>query len=242
MSPSVSQLQANIRGVLARIARAAPDRPVALVAVSKTWGADRVADAVAAGHQCFGENYVQEAIAKVGALSARGIRPEWHFVGSLQSNKAKWVATHFDWFHGLTRASVADGLARHRPAHCGPLNVLIQVNISGEASKDGVSPDAVFDLAKYVAALPALRLRGVMGMAAPSDSVASQRADFARGRRAFEALRTVTTPGVAALEHIDTLSMGMSDDFEAALAEGANMVRVGSAIFGKRQQHEGQSE
>jgi PLP dependent protein len=230
MSPSPSQLQANLALVQARTQSAAPGRTVAIVAVSKTWGPEWVKAARALGHSAFGENYVQEAIVKIDAVADPSI--EWHFIGSLQSNKAKAVARQCHWFHALTRGNVAAALARHRPPGQDALNVLIQIDISGESSKDGIDVDSAMHLVDAVQQLPQLRLRGVMGMAAPTPDSGERRRQFALGRHAFDALLRHLGPEAGGA--FDTLSMGMSNDFEDALAEGATMIRIGSAIFGER--------
>jgi len=170
---------------------------------------------------------VQEALPKVAALA--DLRASWHFIGHIQGNKAREVAEGFDWAHGVDRLKIAQSLSRLRPAARKPLNVCIQVNISGEATKAGVQPGEAAALARGVAGLPGIRLRGVMGMASATPDNARQRAEFRALREVFEAL-------VAEGHEVDTLSMGMSDDFEAAIAEGATMVRVGTAIFGAREE------
>lgn len=213
-----------------RIARAAEAAgrdaaEVRLLAVSKTWPADSVREAVAAGQRAFGENYVQEGAEKVDALAALGL--EWHFIGPLQSNKTRLVANRFAWVHSIDRLKIAERLSAQRDPHLPPLDVCIQVNVSGEASKSGVAPAELPALAQAVAALPRLRLRGLMAIPEPTSDVAVQRARFA----ALRELRDRLNAGGLAL---DTLSMGMSDDLEAAIAEGSTMVRVGTAIFGSR--------
>ncbi|WP_395683353.1 YggS family pyridoxal phosphate-dependent enzyme [Dokdonella sp.] len=213
--------------VLARIAaaRQASATDVRLLAVSKTQPASAVRALHAAGQRAFGENYVQEALAKQAELADLGL--EWHLIGPLQSNKCREVAEHFDWLQTLDRAKLVDLLARHRPAARAPLNVLVQVNIDDEASKSGCTPGAVEGLAAAIAAQPALRLRGLMAIPAPSPDAAVRRAAFARMRALYDALRTKH-------RDLDTLSMGMSDDLDLAIAEGATMVRVGTALFGAR--------
>lgn len=196
-----------------------------LLAVSKTWPADSVREAAAAGQRVFGENYVQEGVAKVEALAGLGL--EWHFIGPLQSNKTRLVANSFAWVHSIDRLKIAERLSEQRDVHLPPLEVCIQVNVSGEASKSGVAPDDLPELARAVAALPRLRLRGLMAIPEPTSDVALQRARFASLRQLREQLN-------AGGLQLDTLSMGMSDDLEAAIAEGSTMVRVGTAIFGGR--------
>lgn len=196
-----------------------------LLAVSKTWPADSVREAAAAGQRAFGENYVQEGVAKVEALAGLGL--EWHFIGPLQSNKTRLVANSFAWVHSIDRLKIAERLSEQRDVHLPPLEVCIQVNVSGEASKSGVAPAELPELARAVAALPRLRLRGLMAIPEPTSDVALQRARFASLRQLREQLNAGGLP-------LDTLSMGMSDDLEAAIAEGSTMVRVGTAIFGGR--------
>ena len=216
-----------VRGRIERAERRFAREPgsVKLLAVSKAQGLERVRLAVATGQRLFGESYVQEALEKIKAIGHIGL--EWHFIGALQSNKTRAVAEHFDWVHGVERDSLARRLNDQRPETAPPLNVCLQVNVSGEASKAGVHPTAVAALAAAVAPLPRLRLRGLMTLPAPSEEFDRQRAAFRVVRELFDGLRT---DGYA----LDTLSMGMSDDLEAAIAEGATLVRVGSAIFGAR--------
>jgi len=223
----MSPIADNLQAVRLRISEAlqGDSRTVTLVAVSKTRPASAIAEALAAGQRDFGENYVQEALEKRAQLAGRGA--VWHFIGHLQGNKAKDVARHFDWVHGVDRERIAELLSRGRPADLPPLQVCVQVNISAEATKSGVAPGEALALARQVAGLPGLRLRGLMGMASPSGDEARQREEFAALRREFETL------SAAGLE-VDTLSMGMTHDFPAALAEGATMLRIGTAIFGER--------
>jgi pyridoxal phosphate enzyme (YggS family) len=226
----MSPIAQNLQQLQSRISEALQGdrRAVTLVAVSKTHGPERVREAYAAGQRDFGENYVQEAIAKIAALA--DLAAVWHFIGGLQSNKARDVAGNFDWVHGVDRAKIATLLSRHRPAGRAPLQVCVQVNISEEATKGGVKPGEALALARHVAALPGLRFRGLMGMASPSGDEAKLRAEFALLRRELEAIRASGLAG-------DTLSMGMSHDYAAALAEGATMLRIGTAIFGGREAH-----
>ncbi|MCX7660580.1 YggS family pyridoxal phosphate-dependent enzyme [Caldimonas sp.] len=222
----------NIQQVRDRIAAACASaqrdvQSVTLLAVSKTFGAAAVREALAAGQHRFGENYVQEALQKMTALADVRSQIEWHLIGPLQSNKTKAVAEHFDWVHSVDRLKIAQRLSEQRPAHLPPLQVCLQVNISGEASKSGLPPAEVGALARQVAALPRLRLRGLMAIPEPSDDPQAQR----RPHRALrELLAGLRAQGLA----LDTLSMGMSADLEAAIAEGATIVRVGTAIFGPR--------
>lgn len=206
-------------------ARAAGRPEARLLAVSKTQPAEAVAALAAQGQRAFGENYVQEAAAKIDALSALGL--EWHLIGHLQSNKADVAARLFDWVQTVDRPKLVAALARHRPAALPPLNVLVQVNIDDEASKSGCAPADIDALADAVAAQPRLHLRGLMAIPAPFPDEVPRRAAFRRMRALFDAL-AARHPG------IDTLSMGMSGDFELAIAEGATMVRVGTALFGAR--------
>jgi pyridoxal phosphate enzyme (YggS family) len=222
----------NIQQVRARIAQACasaerPVRSVTLLTVSKTFGADAVREAFAAGERCFGENYVQEGIDKIAALIDLRAQLEWHLIGPLQSNKTRVVAEHFDWVHSVDRLKIAQRLSDQRPAGLLPLNLCLQVNISGEASKSGLRPDEVAAIARDVAALPRLRLRGLMAIPEPAPTIEAQRAPH---RELRELLRSLQAQGLA----LDTLSIGMSDDLEAAIAEGATIVRIGSAIFGRR--------
>ena len=199
---------------------------VRLMAVSKTWPAEAVREAAEAGQRVFGENYVQEGVDKVEAL--RGMGLEWHFIGPLQSNKTRPVANAFDWVHSIDRLRIAERLSAQRDVHLAPLNVCVQVNVSGEDSKSGVAPEQAIELAHAVAVLPQLRLRGLMCIPEPTEDVALLRARFGLLRSLRDALLK------GGLE-VDTLSMGMSHDIEPAIAEGATIVRVGTAIFGERQ-------
>jgi len=201
--------------------------PVTLLAVSKTQPADAVRALAALGQRAFGENYVQEALAKQEELRDLGL--EWHLIGPLQSNKCREVAEHFDWLQTVDRAKLVGLLGRHRPPGRAPLNVLIQVNIDDEQSKSGCAPAAVASLAALIVAVPSLRLRGLMAIPAPAPEPARRRDAFTRMRALFDQLRT-------ALPGVDTLSMGMSDDYELAIAAGATMVRAGTALFGARRQ------
>ena len=218
-------LEARYRLLLDGIAAAAGGRPAALVAVSKMQPAAAVRALAALGQCAFGENYVQEALAKQRDLA--DLTLEWHLIGPLQSNKCREAARHFDWVQSVDRAKLLALLDRERPADRPALNVLLQVNIDGEASKSGCAPEDVMALAEAAAALPRLRLRGLMAIPEPHPDEAHRRAAFARMRVLFDALRS-HHPGC------DTLSMGMSDDWALALAEGATLVRIGSALFGAR--------
>lgn len=226
MATIASNLQA-VHAAVAAAAVAAGRNPgdIMLLAVSKTFAAEAVREAWHAGQRCFGENYVQEALHKMGTLGDLAI--EWHFIGPIQSNKTRPIAEHFAWVHGVDRMKIAERLSAQRPPGLPPLQLCIEVNISGEDSKGGVMPDEAEPLAHAVAALPHLKLRGLMAIPAPCDDTAGQRAAFARLRELYERLNR---QGL----RIDTLSMGMSHDFPAAIAEGATIVRIGTAIFGAR--------
>jgi PLP dependent protein len=204
-----------------------PVQSVTLLAVAKTFGADAVRHAHAAGQCAFGENYVQEALAKIDVLADLRAALEWHLIGPLQSNKTREVAAAFDWVHTVDRLKIAERLSAQRPEHLPPLQVCVQVNVSGEASKAGVVPAAAPALVRAVAALPRVCLRGLMSIPEPVEGIAAQRAPHRVLRELFESLRA---EGLA----LDTLSMGMSADLEAAIAEGSTIVRVGTAIFGGR--------
>ena len=202
---------------------------VQLLAVSKTFPPEAVVEAIACGQRAFGENYLQEALDKQLAVTAAvpGVPIEWHFIGPIQSNKTRPIAASFAWVHTVDRLKIAQRLSEQRPDGMAPLNICLQVNISGEASKSGITADELPELARAVALLPNLRLRGLMAIPEPELNLARQRAPFARLREMLEQLRD---DGLA----VDTLSMGMSADMAAAIAEGATIVRVGSAIFGSR--------
>lgn len=220
----------NLASVRARIAAACkaagrPENAVGLLAVSKTFGAAEIRQAHAAGQRAFGENYLQEALDKQAELA--GLPLEWHFIGPVQSNKTRGLAERFDWVHGVERLKIAQRLSEQRPPDLAPLNVCVQVNVSGEASKSGCTPAEGLELCRAVAGLPRLRLRGLMAIPAPGGGGADARAPFRQLRELFGELRR------AGLE-VDTISAGMSDDLEDAIAEGATIVRVGSSIFGKR--------
>lgn len=223
-------IAANLQAVLQRIERATAAagrnaNSVRLLAVSKTWPAACVEEAFRAGQRAFGENQEQEAVRKIAALAHLPI--EWHFVGPVQSNKTRPIAEHFAWVHSIEREKVARRLSEHRPEGLGPLMVCVQVNVSGESTKSGIPPAEAHALARFVAGLPRLRLRGLMTIPAPSDDPAVQRSQFRRLHDLYAELRS------SGLD-IDTLSMGMSDDLEAAIMEGATLVRIGTAIFGPR--------
>ena len=223
----------NLQQVHERVARACaeagrPVRSVTLLTVSKTFGAAAVREAVAAGEHRFGENYVAEGVEKIAALADLRAALEWHLIGPLQSNKTRVVAEQFDWVHSVDRLKIAQRLSEQRPPHLAPLQVCLQVNISGEDSKSGLKPEEVSSLAHAVAALPRLALRGLMAIPEPAADPLARRAPH---RALRELLLRLQAEGLATL---DTLSMGMSADLEAAIAEGATLVRVGTAIFGGR--------
>ena len=209
-----------------RIAESQFQRPpgsVCLLAVSKTHPATAVAALAAAGQHCFGENYLQEALDKMAELAALNL--EWHFIGPIQTNKTRGIAEHFAWAHSVDRLKIAERLNAQRPDHLPPLNICLEVNIDREPSKHGFDENALADAVRAVAALPRLRLRGLMAIPAPSTDFVAQRQPFARLRQWAERLHRV---------ELDTLSMGMSDDLEAAVAEGTTLVRIGTALFGPR--------
>ena len=220
-----------MQAIQERIAHAAlnsgrPVESVRLLAVSKTWPAPALRKAYAAGQTAFGESYLQEALEKIAALADLPL--EWHFIGPIQSNKTRPIAENFAWVHSVDRLKIAERLAQARPANLPPLNICLQVNISGEDSKSGATPAEVAKLARATAALPRLKLRGLMAIPRPTENIAEQQAQFRLQRKLFDQLNA---EGLG----LDTLSMGMSDDLEAAIMEGATIVRVGSAIFGKRE-------
>ena len=221
----MSFLEAAWRNVMGRAEAAAAGRPVRVLAVGKTRPAADLHALALLGQRAFGENYVQEARAKQAELAADDL--EWHLIGPLQSNKCRDIARHFDWLQTLDRAKLVPLLDRERPLDAKPIEVLVQVNIDDEASKSGCAPGDISALADAVAASSRLRLRGLMAIPAPHADPAQRQAAFARMRGMFDRLRD-THAG------IDTLSMGMSDDFELAIREGATMVRVGSVLFGDR--------
>jgi pyridoxal phosphate enzyme (YggS family) len=228
----MTSIAANLQAVRERIAtacRAAGRREdsVSLLAVSKTWPAADLRQAAVAGQAAFGENYVQEAVDKIAAL--RGLGLEWHFIGPLQSNKTRLVAENFDWVHSVDRLKIAERLAAQRPATLPPLELCLQVNVSGEASKSGCAPADAPALAAAILRLAGVRLRGLMAIPEPGADVALQRRRFATLRATLERINAESGAG------LDTLSMGMSDDLEAAIMEGATIVRVGTAIFGQRE-------
>jgi len=226
----MTTISANLQAVLARIDAAAkkygrnPD-DISLLAVIKTWPAANVRVAVDAGQRAFGENYVVEGVDKATELAGLGL--SWHFIGPLQNNKTRRVAETFDWVHSVDRLKIAERLSEQRPEGLPPLQICLQVNVSGEETKSGTALSELPQLARQVSRLPRLVLRGVMAIPAPLEDFTAQRQSFCLVREAYERLRG---EGLA----LDTLSMGMSHDLEAAIAEGATLVRVGTAIFGER--------
>jgi pyridoxal phosphate enzyme (YggS family) len=217
----------HIAGAAGAVSR--NEQEITLLAVSKTFGPEDVLEAARAGQRAFGENYLQEALDKMAALRAMdsGLLLEWHFIGPIQSNKTRPIAEHFDWVHSIEREKIAQRLSEQRPAGLAPLNVCIQVNISGENSKSGATVEEAEALAHQIAVMPGLKLRGLMAIPEPAGDFERQRAPFRRLRELYERLRAQRLA-------LDTLSMGMSADMAAAIAEGATMVRIGTAIFGQR--------
>ncbi len=221
----LQQVQARI--VTACTAAGRDPASVRLLAVSKTFPAEALREARAAGQRAFGENYVQEGLAKIEMLADLRGEIEWHCIGPLQSNKTRPVAGQFDWVHSIDRLKIAERLSEQRPAGLAPLQVCLQVNVDGGANKSGVAADEALALARAVAALPRLRLRGLMAIPEPAADFEAQRALFLRAAAVYEQIRA---DGIA----LDVLSMGMSADLEAAVAAGSTMVRIGTAIFGGR--------
>lgn len=231
---SISENLQLVQHRIANSAQAAGRDPasITLLAVSKTFNVQAVLAAAQAGQRAFGENYVQEAIDKITATrDLREHNPdlqlEWHFIGPIQSNKTRQIAEHFDWVHSVDRLKIAQRLSEQRPADMPPLQICLQVNVSGEATKSGLEPDVLLELARAVVLLPNIRLRGLMAIPEPTEDVQQQRAAFAKLRFMQNDLQAV---GI----QTDTLSMGMSADMDAAIAEGATIVRIGTAIFGVR--------
>lgn len=223
---NLAQVRDKISAATTRCGRASEE--VSLLAVSKTKPASAVAEAIAAGQRAFGENYVQEGVDKIRHFQDEGIEGlEWHFIGPLQSNKSRLVAEHFDWCHTVDRLRIASRLSEQRPPHLPPLNILIQINISDEESKSGIALSELDALAEQVVALPGVRLRGLMAIPAPVSDFERQFAVAQQMAVAFDALK-LRYPAV------DTLSLGMTEDMDAAIAAGSTMVRIGTAIFGAR--------
>jgi hypothetical protein len=225
IADKLQQVHERVARACAQAGRAV--QSVTLLSVSKTFGPEAVREAVAAGERRFGENYVQEGVDKIAQLADLRERIEWHLIGPLQSNKTRVVAEQFDWVHSVDRLKIAQRLSEQRPAHLPPLQLCLQVNISGEASKSGLHPAEVAEVARAVAALPRVSLRGLMAIPEPAGSFEAQRAPH---RALRELMRALQADGLA----LDTLSIGMSADLEAAIVEGATIVRIGSAIFGAR--------
>jgi PLP dependent protein len=226
----MTTIAARVQAVRSRIDAAAitagrSPADIRLIAVSKTFPPAAIAEAYAAGQVAFGENYLQEAVGKIATLS--DLRLEWHYIGPIQSNKTRQIAEQFHWVHGVDRLKIAERLSSSRPASLPPLEICIQVNVSGEESKSGVRPDEVLALATAVSPLTGIRLRGLMAIPEPTPDIVLQRSRF---RQIRELKDEIFSRGIA----LDTLSMGMSDDLEAAIAEGTTLVRVGRAIFGER--------
>jgi pyridoxal phosphate enzyme (YggS family) len=230
MTAILSNLQA-VRRAIAQAAQTAnrDAAEVRLLAVSKTFPAQAVREAYQAGQDAFGENYLQEALHKIEVL--RDLPLEWHFIGPIQGNKTRAIAENFAWVHCVDRLKIAERLSAQRPSHLSPLNICLQVNVSGEQSKSGVAAEQVLQLAKDIAQLPRLKLRGLMAIPAPAVDEAAQRVPFARMRQLLHELNEQALT-------LDTLSMGMSQDFVAAIKEGSTMVRMGTAIFGIRKYEE----
>ena len=223
---NLAQVRDKISAAATRCGRTSEE--VTLLAVSKTKPASAVAEAIDAGQRAFGENYVQEGVEKIQHFQQAGVSGlEWHFIGPLQSNKSRLVAEHFDWCHTVDRLRIANRLSEQRPATLAPLNILIQINISDEASKSGIALSELDALAAQVAELPGVRLRGLMAIPAPVSDYERQFAVAQQMAVAFDALK-------ARYPTVDTLSLGMSDDMDAAIAAGSTMVRIGTAIFGAR--------
>lgn len=223
IASQISKVLTRIEGAASQASRRSDE--ITLIAVSKTKPAEAIEAAAACGLQHFGENYLQEALEKIETLHELDLT--WHFIGPIQSNKTRPIAEHFDWVHSVDRLKIAQRLSDQRPAHLGPLNICLQVNISNEDTKSGVSADQAPELAKAITTLPNIRLRGVMAIPKPSDDPAEQAAAFEKVVTLFNILRH-TNP------ELDTLSMGMSQDLEAAIAAGSTMVRIGTDIFGAR--------
>ena len=237
--PSImTTIAANLQAIKDRIARACamcarnPDS-VSLLAVSKTFGADAVLEAVAAGQRAFGENYIQEGVDKIAAVRAAlpGTALQWHCIGPIQSNKTRLVAEHFDWVHTVDRLKIAERLSAQQPDHLPPLQICIQVNIDGGPTKSGVAPAETLELVRAVAKLPRLQVRGIMSIPDHAPDFEAQLAIHTSARRLFDQISALGEPG---LEGFDTLSLGMTADLEAAIRAGSTMVRVGTGVFGGR--------
>ncbi|PVX32094.1 hypothetical protein C8D76_11634 [Pasteurella langaaensis DSM 22999] len=230
----MQQIKDNLEQIHQAIQRACekarrPQSAVKLLAVSKTKPVEDIQAAINAGQLAFGENYVQEGVEKIQFFADKHPELEWHFIGPLQSNKTRLVAEYFDWMQTIDRAKIADRLNEQRPAGKAPLNVLIQINISDEKSKSGIQPDEMLELAKHIINRPHLRLRGLMAIPAPTANLTEQQQALSAMNQLFEQLKAALPQ-----QQIDTLSMGMTDDMESAIQFGSTMVRIGTAIFGKR--------
>ncbi len=223
ISDNLEQIRADIHRLEDAHQRTAGD--VTLLAVSKKKPVEDIRQAIDAGQTCFGENYADEGVEKITAIANESI--DWHYIGHIQSNKTRLIATHYDWVQGVERAKILQRLAQHRPDHLPPLNICLQVNIDAEDSKSGCSPEQLMELAAQTDGKPEIILRGIMAIPAPQTDLAAQRAAFAQLATLYRSLQ-------ARYPQVDTLSMGMSGDMEAAIAEGATMVRIGTAIFGSR--------
>jgi pyridoxal phosphate enzyme (YggS family) len=231
MEPNMTTIASGLENVRARIRDIAEKigrqpETITLLAASKTNPAERLREAFAAGQTIFGENYLQEALVKISSLTDLPI--EWHFIGPIQSNKTKRIAENFSWVHSVDRKKIADRLSKDRPESLPPLQICLQVNVSGEDSKSGVAPEEIAELAAHVVSLPRLKLRGLMAVPELTTATALQRSQFRMLREAYDQLRRDNYD-------LDTVSMGMSEDMDIAIEEGATMVRVGTAIFGPRQ-------
>lgn len=230
----MQQIKDNLEQIHQAIQRACekarrPQSAVKLLAASKTKPVEDIQAAINAGQLAFGENYVQEGVEKIQFFADKHPELEWHFIGPLQSNKTRLVAEYFDWMQTIDRAKIADRLNEQRPAGKAPLNVLIQINISDEKSKSGIQPDEMLELAKHIINRPHLRLRGLMAIPAPTANLTEQQQALSAMNQLFEQLKAALPQ-----QQIDTLSMGMTDDMESAIQFGSTMVRIGTAIFGKR--------
>ena len=224
IASGLENVKARIRDIAEKIGR--QPETITLLAASKTNPAERLREAFAAGQTIFGENYLQEALVKISSLTDLPI--EWHFIGPIQSNKTKRIAENFSWVHSVDRKKIADRLSKDRPESLPPLQICLQVNVSGEDSKSGVAPEVITELAAHVVSLPRLKLRGLMAVPELTTATALQRSQFRMLREAYDQLRRDNYD-------LDTVSMGMSEDMDIAIEEGATMVRVGTAIFGPRQ-------
>ncbi|MFA9489386.1 MULTISPECIES: YggS family pyridoxal phosphate-dependent enzyme [unclassified Mannheimia] len=223
IAANLSQIHQQIEQISQQFQR----ENVRLLAVSKTKPVEAIQQAIDAGQRVFGENYVQEAVEKIEFFANQGTNLEWHFIGPLQSNKTKLVATHFDWIQTVDRLKIAERLNEQRPESKAPLNVLIQINISDEDSKSGIEPEEMLPLAKAISQLPNLKLRGLMAIPKPESEPEQQKIALCKMQQLFHRLQ-------AEFEGIDTLSMGMSNDMQAAIECGSTMVRIGTTIFGAR--------